>query len=108
MDIYLDKDNLKAMRLGLGLTIEELGDISYMTISQLALMEAKGHDGSHTSEARWLLMQLVLEKLYSEYTDEEKELRITLGKTFGKRINTKRKLEKYTKELYSINNQRKS
>jgi hypothetical protein len=96
------------MRLGLGLTIEELGDISYMTRSQLALMECKGRDDSHTSEARWLLMQLVLEKLYSEYTDEEKELRITLGKTFGKRINTKHKLEKYTEELYSINNQRKS
>jgi transcriptional regulator with XRE-family HTH domain len=96
------------MRLGLGLTMEELGDISYMTRSQLARMESKGRDDDHTSEARWLLMQLVLEKLYSEYTDEEKELRITLGKTFGKRINTKYKLKKYTEELYSINSQGKS
>jgi transcriptional regulator with XRE-family HTH domain len=99
MDIYLTSEDAKAMRLGLGLTLDELAIESHMSKAEISGIET-GY--RKYSEQKMLLLQFVFEKLYSVYDSYEAVARMAMGKQFGKRINTKEKYEHYLKKLSTL------
>ena len=100
MEIYLNGRDAKAMRLGLGLTLAQVAEESYLSSQELSQLENDARD--NIPKGKYLLLQFVYEKLYSKYDTEEALARMAMGKIFGKRIKTQELYEHYLKELKNL------
>lgn len=92
----IDKD-LKSMRLGLGMTLPEVASKTYLTKQTISNIELKKIENKSTE----YLIRIVLSNLYSNFSEEDINIRISMGE-LGISVKSKNDIEVFKKKLAQL------